>query len=93
MRIFRENSEQMAQGSLLADPPTDRMSTTCNQRVRTHNLTQHNYSFIVSRYVNTNKCSPISKHIVSDSVLHVTNLTQHPNLTQTHGIITQTSVN
>jgi hypothetical protein len=42
----------MADRSLLVDPPTGGISTTCNQRVNRsigalcyHNLTQHHYDF------------------------------------------------
>jgi hypothetical protein len=42
---------------LLADPPTGRIISTCNQRVhrfigalRCQNLTQHNYNFTAQRH-------------------------------------------
>jgi hypothetical protein len=35
---------------LLADPPTGTISTTRNQGMRTHNLTEKHYGFIVGEF-------------------------------------------
>jgi hypothetical protein len=36
---------------LLADPPTNRTGTTCNQRLRIHNLAQQHYEFVIQKNI------------------------------------------
>jgi hypothetical protein len=38
--------EMTGESLSLADPSAGRISTTCNQRVRTHNLMRYHYGFI-----------------------------------------------
>lgn len=52
---FSRERRQLMERLLLADPSTSRPSTTCNQRLRIHNLTQKHYDFFCTeKYTATN---------------------------------------